>query len=54
MAKFLRGGENMIIYEEGSDRIVDTSDGCNTDCNCDGDCGCDGGNTGHCGGSWTQ
>lgn len=45
----------MTIYEEGSsDYMAETSDGCNTDCNCDGDCGCDGGNTGHCGGSWTN
>lgn len=45
----------MIIYEEGSlDYTTIASDGCNIDCNCDGDCGCDGGNTGHCGGSWTQ
>lgn len=44
----------MIIYEEGLDYMAIVSDGCNTDCNCDGDCGCDGGNTGHCGGSWTQ
>lgn len=45
----------MTIYEESSSDYMEmVSDGCNTDCNCDGDCGCDGGNTGHCGGSWTQ
>ena len=49
----------MTIYEEARwDTVQNSSncdrDGCNTDCNCDGDCGMDGGNTGHCGGSWSD
>ena len=48
----------MTIYEEARWEAANYSscdrDGCNTDCNCDGDCGMDGGNTGHCGGSWSD
>lgn len=49
----------MIIYEdarwETNEQYTSCDrDGCNTDCNCDGDCGMDGGNSGHCGGSWTN